>query len=127
MRIEEIAIDTPTILELKQRAKERTKHRGKRKPYGFSLSDEELARLVSARVSANAILAYAIIRSAAKAAPRETWVTLRARVREAVNRDYRWWWEVTTQLEAAGFIQCQRHRGRLPRFHVVKWRKAGAS
>ena len=125
MRIEERAVDTPTVMALRHRIQRYSK-RHKWRPYGFVLSDEELARLMSAKVSAGAILAFAVIRGAARAAPREPWISLRARVRDAIRRDYRWWWTVTAQLEAAGFIKCMRHRGRLPRFHVVKRRKAVA-
>ena len=38
--------------------------------------------------------------------------------------DYRWWHAATVQLEAAGFILCERHRGRLPRYQLVKRRSA---
>jgi hypothetical protein len=118
MGIQSVPIDTPTIASLKAQGRALKVPQG----YGFYLTDAELSRLAKANLPMSAVVAFALIRSASRAAPKEKWVTLRARAREALGRDWRWWHDQTSKLEAAGFISCERHRGRLPRFHVIKAR-----
>ena len=122
MGIREVAATTPTIQRLKR---ERRQPSGKRpvRPYGFFVTETELRRLAEAKVGMGPIVAYGLIRSAARAARGEEWVSLSLRARKCFPRDYRWWHAATRKLELAGFIECERHRGRLPRYRLVQGRR----
>ena len=106
-------LDTPTLQRLKQ---ERQAERLRR--YVYLLTDEDLRRLSAAGVPMQAVTAYACINGAVKAARGHEWVVVPQRTREAVGKDWRWWHEQTQRLERAGFIECQRCRGRLPRYRL---------
>lgn len=122
MRIKEKLHDTPTVAWLKELASRAPKR--KSGGYGFVLSDGELGRLYSAQMQSSGVVAYAVIRGAAHAAGRGRWVTVRPLAMKAVGKGYRWWHGATSRLEAAGFIECERHRGRLPRYRIVVRRAA---
>lgn len=115
MHIRDRRVETPTVARLRA---ERGRASASR-PYGFYLSEIEFVRLAEGGISPAAILAYALIRSAARAALGREPVSIRPRVRDAWARDWRWWHRVSRELERAGFIACERHRGRLPRYRVV--------
>jgi len=117
VQIAERPIDTPTLVMLKRKLTERGKH-----PYAFVLTDHDLMALRTAGMTLATIAAFACIRGAVRAGWRHEWVTLRPRTIAAVGRDRRWWYEQTRHLERAGFIECQRHPGRLPRYRL---REAG--
>jgi hypothetical protein len=116
---EEVAVMTPTILRLKSE-QERPTWKNPAQPYAFYLTETELRRLLEAKVGMGPVVVFALIRSAVRAARGRDWVTLRLRVRESVSRNYRWWHAVTQKLEVAGFIECERHKGRLPRYRLVR-------
>ena len=112
--------DTATVSRRKSVVKKYSKdYNGTWRPYLFALTEPDLHRLNAARVSTSAVLAFAVIRSAERAAVGSEWVTIRKRARDAVGRDYRWWHSATRQLEAAKLIECQRQRGRLPRYRII--------
>ena len=113
MQIPERPVDTPTMARLKLRAGVR----GGR-PYAFVLTDHDLLALRDAGLPLATAAAYACIKGAARAARDTEWVTLRPRTVAAVGRDWRWWHRQTEQLEAAGFLEVERHRGRLPRYRL---------
>lgn len=119
MNVREVAVMTPTIRRLKS---ERSRQSGMRltRPYGFFITETELHRLVEAKMGMGAIVVFGLIRSAVRAARGHDWVSLSLRARESVPRSYKWWHAATQQLEAAGFIECKRHRGRLPLFRLVR-------
>ena len=118
MGIREVASITPTIQRLKSERRQPSRKRPAR-PYGFFLTETELRRLAEAKVGTGPIVVYALIRSAARAARCE-WVSLSLRVRKCFPRNYRWWHAATRKLEVAGFIECERHKGRLPRYRLVQ-------
>jgi len=106
-------LDTPTLQRLRQqRQAERLR------PYVYLLTDEDLRLLSAAGVPMQAVTAYACIKGAVKAARGHEWVVVPQRTRDAVGKDWRWWHEQTQRLERAGFIDCQRCRGRLPRYRL---------
>jgi len=111
--IPERQVDTPTVARLKLEAATRG-----RKPYVFVLTDHDLTALRAAGLPLSAIAAYACVKGAARAARYHEWVTLRQRTIDAVGRDWRWWHRQTEQLQDAGFIDVERHRGRLPRYRL---------
>ena len=113
MEIPERLVDTPTVARLKLRAVTKG-----RRPYFFVIGEHDLLALRGAGLSLSTAVAFACIKGAAGAARRRDWVTLRPRTLEAVGKDFRWWYSHTSQLEQAGFIECQRHRGRLPRYRL---------
>jgi hypothetical protein len=105
-------VDTPLIRRL------RKKQARRKAAYTFSLPLRDLSQLFGAGMTSKAVVVYAIIRGAAFG-PRATQsVTIRKHVRDGVNRDYRWWRSATQRLEEAGFIDVERHRGRLPRYRL---------
>ena len=111
MRLVERPVDTPTVTRLKG------ERRGCR-PYLYVLTEDDLAALRVAGLSLSAAVVLACIKGAVRAARRHEWVTLTARTMVAVGRDARWWHTQTRRLERAGFIECERHRGRLPRYRL---------
>jgi hypothetical protein len=111
MRLVERPVDTPTVTRLKGA------RRGGR-PYLYVLTEDDLAALRSARLSLSAAVALACIKGAVRAAPGHEWVTLTQRTVAAIGRDARWWHGQTQRLERAGFIECERHRGRMPRYRL---------
>lgn len=114
MLISERVVDTPTVARLKLRASSKSG-----RPYAFLLTDHDLTALREAGLTLATAAAYACIRGAARAARGVEWVTLRPRTINAVGRDWRWWHDQTQRLEQAGFIEVQRHRGRLPRYRLT--------
>jgi hypothetical protein len=107
-------VDTPTVARLKLLANGKSG-----RPYAFFLTDHDLTALRTAGLSLATAAAYACIRGAARAARDAEWVTLRPRTINAVGRDWRWWHDQTQRLQVAGFIEVQRHRGRLPRYRLA--------
>ena len=113
MKIPERPVDSPTMARLKLRASVK----GDR-PYAYFLFDHDLVALQRAGLPLTTAVAYACIKGAARAARSTEWVTLRPRTVAAVGRDSRWWHRRTAQLEAAGMLEVERHRGRLPRYRL---------
>jgi len=115
-QIEEREVVTPTAAALRLAASRGSKPR---RPYLFVISEHDLDKLRQAGVPVSACFAYAVIRGAVRAAGDEAgWVTLSPRAMDALRHSFRWWWRQTEALERAGFIECQRHRGRLPRYRL---------
>ena len=111
MRLVERPVDTPTVTRLKG------ERRGCR-PYLYVLTEDDLAALRGAGLAMSAAVALACIKGAVRAARGHEWVTLTPRTLAAIGRDARWWHGQTRRLERAGFIECDRHRGRLPRYRL---------
>jgi len=108
-------VDTPTVARLRA-------ERSLRRPrgYGIWLTDQDLEALNDVELAPSTVLAFACIKSAAIAAGGDDWVALRSRVMKAMGRDYRWWFAQTQLLVRAGFLDVDRHRGRLPRYRLRK-------
>lgn len=115
MQTAERLVDTPTVAWLKLRASGKSD-----RPYVFLLTDHDLIALRTAGLSLATATAYACIKGAVRAARDAEWVTLRPRTISAIGRDWRWWHHQTQRLEQCGFIECERHRGRLPRYRLAK-------
>lgn len=111
MRLVERAVDTPTVTRLKGA------RRGCR-PYLYVLTEDDLAALRDAGLSMSTAVALACIKGAVRAARGRDWVTLTSRTMAAVGRDARWWHTQTRRLEGAGLIECERNKGRLPRYRL---------
>lgn len=115
--IEEREVMTPTVAALRHAAASRNS-KGRR-PYLFVISEDDLHRLREAGVPVVACVVYAAIKGAVRASGEE-WVTLSSRTQDALRHSFRWWWRQTEALRRAGFIDVQRHCGRLPRFRLVE-------
>jgi hypothetical protein len=122
LRIHERPIDTLTVKHLKSAI-----HRSRDRPYVFVLTDQDLVDFREAGLRLPAALAYACIKGAVRAAGGVEWVALRQRTTEAVGRNAKWWHEQTQRLERAGFIECQRKRGRTPRYRLAPVRSRTAT
>jgi len=109
VKIDERQVDTPTVERLKLGTSQKDG-----RPYVFVLTDHGLVALRTAGMPLTTVAAYACIKGAVRAAHKHEWVTLTRRTLEAVGRDARWWHEHTQRLERAGFIDCRRHKGRMP-------------
>ena len=118
--IEEREIVTPTVASLRQAAASRG---ATRRPYLFVLSEPDLHQLRQADVPVAACVVYAAIQAAVRAAGDVEWVTLSPRAMDALRHSFRWWWRQTEALERAGFIEVERHKGRLPRYRLAGARK----
>lgn len=114
--IRERVVDLPTLAALRQQRQEREK------VYVFRLSAREL-RSVSSLGDAP-VVAYALICAAGWGARSGDWVTVPAISVDSVDRGYRWWHAATQQLAAAGLIEVERHRGRMPRYRLVSKKAA---
>jgi len=120
MLVRDRPVDTPTVARLRGPSAEAARSgSAQRGVYLFLLTETDGHRLRQAGISSSGVLAFAVIKAAVLAAKTDDWVTIRRRAEEAIGRDYRWWYEATRKLEEAGFIECQRQRGRKPRYRLV--------
>lgn len=111
--VREVAVQIPTVQALRAR-------RQVRAAYVFRLVEGQVSAARDAGLPDSALLALAAISGAAYGARGEKWVSLSPRVIEAFGKGYRWWHRATAMLEQAGFLRCERHAGRLPRYRLVR-------
>lgn len=109
--VKEVAFRTPTVQALGER-------RQTKAAYVFRLAEDQVAAAKMARLPDSALLALAAISGAAYGARGDSWVCLSPRVTDAFGKGYRWWHRATAALEQAGFLRCERHPGRLPRYRL---------
>lgn len=120
--IGERVVDLPTVAALKRRREEREK------AYVFRLTAEGLRQVTD--IGDAAIVAYALICGASWGDRAGRWVTVPDIALNSLDRGYRWWHAATSHLAAAGLIEVDRQRGRLPRYRLAvttKKSKKGAS
>ena len=120
MKLVERAVDTPMLTRLKG------ERRGRRQ-YLYVLTEDDLAALRASGLSLSAAVALACIKGAVRAARGHEWVTLTTRTLTAIGRDARWWHTQTRRLEGAGLIECERHKGRLPRYRLRNSEEVGGA
>lgn len=111
MTIREVAVETPTLIRLRQRVTRQPE-------YLFAVGERELRRLRAAGLCPASILAYAAIRGAYRAAG-NTWAAISTRTYSALGFPPDWWRVNTRRLERAGFVECDRQPGRLRRYRVA--------
>jgi hypothetical protein len=84
------------------------------------ITEDDLHTLRRAGVPESACIVYAAIRGAVLAVGDNTeWIVLTPRVQDALQHGFRWWWRQTEALRAAGFIEVERRRGRIPRYRLT--------